>query len=45
MINLVQSGRVTRTGHKAVSRYWPANGPANGLDDKSVDSLYGSNGG
>jgi hypothetical protein len=43
MINLVQTGHVTRTGH--ASRYWPANGPANGLDDKSFDSLNGSNGG
>jgi hypothetical protein len=23
-INLVQSGRVKRTGHKAATRYWPA---------------------
>ena len=24
VINLVQSGRVRRTGHKAATRYWPA---------------------
>jgi hypothetical protein len=28
VINLVQSGRITRTGHKTASRYWPALGQA-----------------